>query len=193
MAARMFSRSTGASRSSWNSCSRQRSQVPDRPARGERGGGCDDGIGVDAVVPVELGDRAGLAEMFDAERPDPMAVDGAQPAKRRRMAVEHADDAAIARQAVLEQETGAPDLRLAQRYLGGSMGVRDSAEAAKLLWKAVGKQNATAAVLLSELYERGDGVPRSCDQARLLLVAAAKRGSPLAAQQLRNLELQGCQ
>ena len=90
-------------------------------------------------------------------------------------------------------DSGAPDLRLAQRYLGGSMGVRDSAEAAKLLWKAVSKQNATAAILLSDLYMRGDGVPRSCDQARLLLVAAARRGSPQAAQQLRNLESHGCQ
>lgn len=90
-------------------------------------------------------------------------------------------------------ESSSPDLRLAQRYLGGSMGVRDPSEAAKLLWKAVRKQNSTAAILLSDLYMRGDGVPRSCDQARLLLVAAAKRGSPLAAQQLRNLESQGCQ
>lgn len=113
---------------------------------------------------------------------------GVQPAVRRFPM----SDATTAPQASLEQDSGSPDLRLAQRYLGGSMGVRDSAEAAKLLWKAVGKQNATAAVLLSELYQRGDGVPRSCDQARLLLVAAAKRGSPLAAQQLRNLELQGC-
>jgi hypothetical protein len=96
------------------------------------------------------------------------------------------------RQTVVDQGSDASDLRLAQRYLGGSMGVRDPAEAAKLLWRAVSKQNATAAVLLSDLYLRGDGVPRSCDQARLLLVAAAKRGSPLAAQQLRNLESQGC-
>jgi hypothetical protein len=101
-------------------------------------------------------------------------------------------DARSSRPTVAEG-SGAPDLRLAQRYLGGSMGVRDSSEAAKLLWKAVSKQNATAAVLLSDLYLRGDGVPRSCDQARLLLVAAAKRGSPLAAQQLRSLESQGCQ
>lgn len=96
------------------------------------------------------------------------------------------------RQTVVDQGSDASDLRLAQRYLGGSMGVRDPAEAAKLLWRAVSKQNAGAAVLLSDLYLRGDGVPRSCDQARLLLVAAAKRGSPLAAQQLRNLESQGC-
>ena len=87
---------------------------------------------------------------------------------------------------------GAFDLQLAQRYLAGSMGARDSSEAAKLLWKAVSKQNATAAVLLSELYLRGDGVPRSCDQARLLLISAAKRGAPQAAQPLRNLESQGC-
>jgi TPR repeat protein len=100
--------------------------------------------------------------------------------------------ATISRQTLADQGSDAPDLRLAQRYLGGSMGVRDSSEAAKLLWKAVSKQNATAAVLLSDLYLRGDGVPRSCDQARLLLVAAAKRGSPLAAQQLRNLESRGC-
>ena len=99
---------------------------------------------------------------------------------------------ATSRQTVVDQESNASDLRLAQRYLGGSMGVRDSSEAAKLLWKAVSKQNATAAVLLSDLYLRGDGVPRSCDQARLLLVAAAKKGSPLAAQQLRNLESKGC-
>jgi TPR repeat protein len=88
---------------------------------------------------------------------------------------------------------GSADLRLAQRYLGGSMGVRDSAEAAKLLWKAVGKQNATAAILLSGLYARGDGVSKSCDQARLLLVAATKHGASQAAQQLRDLERRGCQ
>jgi hypothetical protein len=89
-------------------------------------------------------------------------------------------------------ESGGSDLRLAQRYLGGSMGVRDSSEAAKLLWKAVRKQNATAAVLLSDLYLRGDGVPRSCDQARILLMAAARRGAPQASQELRALESQGC-
>jgi len=95
--------------------------------------------------------------------------------------------------AVDEGEGGAVDLRLAQRYLGGSMGVRDSSEAATLLWKAVRRQNTTAAVLLSDLYARGDGVPRSCDQARLLLLAAAKRGSALAAEHLRQLATHGCQ
>jgi hypothetical protein len=95
--------------------------------------------------------------------------------------------------AVESGDSGSADLRLAQRYLGGSMGLRDSSEAAKLLWKAVGKQNATAAVLLSGLYARGDGVSKNCDQARLLLVAATKHGAPRAAEQLRDLERRGCQ
>ena len=88
--------------------------------------------------------------------------------------------------------SGTNELRLAQRYLGGSMGARDSVEAAKLLWKAVRQQNATAALMLSDLYAHGDGVPKSCDQARLLLLAAAKRGAPQAAEQLRSLQSRGC-
>ena len=85
------------------------------------------------------------------------------------------------------------DLRLAERYLSGSMGARDSSEAAKLLWKAVRKENPTATILLSDLYAHGDGVPKSCDQARLLLIAAAKHGASQAADRLRELELRGCQ
>ena len=47
-----------------------------------------DAVGVDAVVAVEVGDRAGLAEMLDAERPRAVAVHGAEPAERRRVAVD---------------------------------------------------------------------------------------------------------
>ncbi len=41
--------------------------------------GRHDSVGVDAVVPIEVGQRAGLAEMFDAERPHPVAVDRTEP------------------------------------------------------------------------------------------------------------------
>jgi TPR repeat protein len=87
---------------------------------------------------------------------------------------------------------GSQELLLAEQSLEGKNGVRDSAQAAKLLWKAVGKQNAQASLLLSDLYARGDGVARNCDQARLLLVAAARKGTPAAAQQLHSLESSGC-
>jgi hypothetical protein len=88
---------------------------------------------------------------------------------------------------------GANELVAAQRYLEGKNGARDSSQAAKWLWKAVGKQNPGAALMLAELYARGDGVPKSCDQARLLLVAAAKKGTPNADLRLRDLESNGCQ
>jgi hypothetical protein len=142
-----------------------------------------------APVPPESSASEGQPPSAPAEaRGRTIAPSGNQPAVQQSPLLA----TATSRQTVVDPESNASDLRLAQRYLGGSMGVRDSSEAAKLLWKAVRRQNATAAVLLSDLYLRGDGVPRSCDQARLLLVAAAKRGSPLAAQQLRNLESQGC-
>jgi hypothetical protein len=87
---------------------------------------------------------------------------------------------------------GTQELKLAERFLEGKTGTRDSSEAAKLLWKAVGKQNASAAILLSDLYMRGDGVSKNCDQARLLLVAAAKHGGSQAAGQLERLKASGC-
>jgi TPR repeat protein len=61
------------------------------------------------------------------------------------------------------------------------------------LWKAVSKQNLAASLLLSDLYLRGDGVPKSCDQARLLLNAAARKGEAAANERLHNLQSFGCQ
>jgi len=46
--------------------------------------------------------------------------------------------------------------------------------------------------LLADLYERGDGIPKRCDQAEVLLVAAAKKGSTAAANRLRELQASGC-
>jgi hypothetical protein len=104
----------------------------------------------------------------------------------------NSDDPSTSVDAAGNADTGAQELKLAQRFLDGKTGSRDTSEAAKLLWKAVGKQNASAALLLSDLYVRGDGVSKNCDQARLLLIAAAKRGGAQAADQLRRLEASGC-
>jgi hypothetical protein len=91
-------------------------------------------------------------------------------------------------------QNSSEELALAERYLNGGPGTaRDSQEAAGLLWKAVAKHNLTAALLLSDLYLRGDGVTKNCDQARLLLDAAARKGVPAAAERLRNLPAFGCQ
>jgi uncharacterized OB-fold protein len=87
---------------------------------------------------------------------------------------------------------GSLELTQAEDFLNGRKVPRDSAVAAKFLWKAVSKENTSAILLLSDMYLIGDGVPKSCDQARLLLNAAARKNIPQAAQKLRNLRTSGC-
>jgi len=90
--------------------------------------------------------------------------------------------------------TGAEELALAQRYLNGQGGQgRDPSQAAEWLWKAVAKQNTDATVLLSDLYLKGDGIAKNCDQARVLLDAAARRGRTDASDRLQHLQSFGCQ
>ena len=89
---------------------------------------------------------------------------------------------------------GGEELALAQRYLNGANGQgRNSAEAAKWLWKAIAKHNAQATLILSDLYLRGDGVSKNCDQARVLLDSAALKGVKDAGERLRHLQAFGCQ
>jgi len=89
---------------------------------------------------------------------------------------------------------GSQELAVAEGYLNGTNGrQRDSAEAAQWLWKAVEKRNTTATLLLSDLYLKGNGVPKNCDQAHVLLNAAASRGVRDAAERLRNLKAYGCE
>lgn len=92
------------------------------------------------------------------------------------------------------QMSGAAELAVAEKYLNGRPGTaRDPREASVWLWKAVAQKNPTATLLLSDLYLRGEGVSKSCDQARLLLDAAARKGNAAAAERLRNLPAFGCQ
>ena len=60
----------------------------------------------------------------------------------------------------------------------------DVAAAAAWLWKATGKGNRDAPVRLADIYVKGDGVPRSCDQALVLLRAAAIQQNALARNRL---------
>src|SRR5262249_39668054 len=87
-----------------NSCvegqSPKGAQMPYRPPARQRLRRRDDRLGVDAIVPVEIADRTGLAEMLDPERAHAVTGDGAEPGERRRMTVEHGDDAAMRRHVV---------------------------------------------------------------------------------------------
>jgi hypothetical protein len=87
---------------------------------------------------------------------------------------------------------GTQELLLAERYLEGKGTTPDPAAAARWLWKAVGKDNPRAALMLADLYAHGDGVSKSCDQARVLLGVAAAKGVSEAGPKLRSLNGNGC-
>jgi hypothetical protein len=87
--------------------------------------------------------------------------------------------------------SGADELAIARNLLNGT--AQSRSQAVPWLWKAVAKQNVEATVLLSGLYLRGDGVPKNCEQARLLLDAAALKKRKDAAELLRNLRAFGCE
>lgn len=89
---------------------------------------------------------------------------------------------------------GNEEFKIAQNFLNGGNGVsRNGAEAAEWLWKAVAKHNSAATLALADLYLRGDGVSKNCDQARILLDSAAQKGTHGAGERLRNLPAFGCQ
>jgi hypothetical protein len=68
----------------------------------------------------------------------------------------------------------------------------DPAEEVRALWTEVGKGNTSAEVTLAKLYLIGAGVTKNCDQARVLLRAAAKKGNSDAITQLSQITRQGC-
>ena len=63
---------------------------------------------------------------------------------------------------------------------------------ARQLWSALNAGDSSAEVPLAQLYLTGDGVPKSCDQARILLRAASKKGNIDALGQLQQLKKSGC-
>jgi hypothetical protein len=71
-----------------------------------------------------------------------------------------------------------------------SWSANDSVEA---LWGAVQGGSVAAERSLAERFVRGEGVAKNCDQAKVLLKAAADRGSREARLRLYELETGGCQ
>jgi hypothetical protein len=117
---------------------------------------------------------------------------GAAAEKKRAAAEERQSDMAEG-QPPPSTGNGGEELAMAQRYLSGANGGRNSAVAAQWLWKSISKHNAEATLVLADLYLRGDGVSKNCDQARVLLDTAARKNIAGAGERLRNLQAFGCQ
>ena len=89
-----------------------------------------------------------------------------------------------------------PDTAAKQPVLGAeevtkANNASDSAAAAAWLWKATAKGNPDAPVRLADRYIKGDGVPRSCEQALVLLKTAATKENAAARNRLAALYTSG--
>lgn len=91
------------------------------------------------------------------------------------------------------QETGSSEYAHALQLLHDKNREADLSEAVRLLWISVEKGNPSAELTLAELYWRGEGVARNCDQTRILLSAAARKGNADAEKLLRQFEREGCE
>jgi hypothetical protein len=69
---------------------------------------------------------------------------------------------------------------------------RSEGESVSSLWDAVQGGSISAEMSLAERFVRGDGVAKNCDQARVLLKAAAGKGNKEARLRLYQLESGGC-
>jgi hypothetical protein len=89
-------------------------------------------------------------------------------------------------------ESGQPEYLQALQILRANSGI-GTVEVVRLLWIAVEKGNPSAEIVLADLYWHAKGVARNCDQTRILLTAAARKGSAAAQKQLQQFQQEGCE
>jgi hypothetical protein len=90
-------------------------------------------------------------------------------------------------------ETGREEYLKAMDILRGKNSADDISEAFRLLWLSVEKGNSSAELALADMYWHGRGVARNCEQTRVLLTAAARKGSSEAQKRLQQFEQEGCE
>lgn len=119
----------------------------------------------------------------DASAKKPAADNSAQPAAAKppaKRAAEKTSDSDAPAAAV----PGAEEMTKAKN-------ASDSAAEAAWFWKATAKGNPDAPVQLADMYIQGNGVPRSCEQAMVLLKTAAAKENARARNRLASMYATG--
>jgi len=95
--------------------------------------------------------------------------------------------------AEVSPDSGQAEYLQAIQILRGRNTAAEMPEAVRLLWTAVEKGNPSAEVALADLYWRGQGVVKNCDQTRILLTAAVRKGNGEAQRRLQQFQREGCE
>jgi hypothetical protein len=98
----------------------------------------------------------------------------------------------ISPQTSADIDNGRADFQIANTFLHQARTPDAKARAAALLWAAVAKGSSDAEIELADIYGRGDGVRRNCQQARILLAAARDKHNLLAGKETDELRVYGC-
>ncbi len=93
---------------------------------------------------------------------------------------------------VSSTDSRAANLQNSRQHSEEAPSKKGRSDPARQLWSALAAGDSSVEFALAQLYLTGDGVPRNCEQARVLLRAAAKNGSSEALRQLRNLKNSPC-
>jgi hypothetical protein len=125
----------------------------------------------------------------------PSSVANPTPGTSANQALDHSDQVASAQ--TVQRAVNSADFPLVDRQnspksVALARARKSRSALARQLWSALGAGDSSAEVRLAQLYLTGDGVPRSCDQARVLLSAASKKGNIEALRQLQQLKKNTC-
>jgi hypothetical protein len=138
-------------------------------------------------------DRARSSPAVSAKNsePDPIGSSNDQAASGSRNAREQS---AAAEKPIsgTSADAGQAEFQVADAFLHQARTPADKARAAGLLWTAVSAGSSDAEVELADVYARGEGVRKNCQQARILLGAAQDKNNPLAAKESAELRVYGC-
>lgn len=119
-----------------------------------------------------------------------LSSDSAKPEPREHVQQSPAENAAAGASESLDD--GEAEYQIAHASLGNARTPGAKARAAGLLWSAVAKGSSAAEIELADVYGRGEGVRKNCQQARILLAAARDKHNPLAEKETAELRIYGC-
>ena len=147
------------------------------------------------LAPASNLKRAAAPNTTSATRDSGTSAETASPATSEPRSAEVEQRPAADEESQLTPEAGGGQEEFveARELLRGVHRKQDLSRAVDLLWAGVRKGYVPAEVTLADLYRRGDGVEKNCDQAQVLLVAASKKGSPDARRMLELMAEQGCE
>ncbi len=131
------------------------------------------------ATPPSAGDNAGDASASKSQPTKPSA------------AAAKDDTGGAARKSAADQAAAGKPSALGADEMAKAKNASDAAAAAAWLWKATAKGNPDAPVQLADMYIKGSGVPRSCEQAMVLLKTAAAKENAGARNRLGSMYATG--